>query len=385
MREPGTPLGGDALPRDVETAVIGGGVAGISTALFLARAGRDVVVLERAWPWSEASGANACALSIHDKLPEVQPLAELSMQQWARFEPEMGIDVQFVHSGGLRVATSERAAEAMRAYSREQEHAGLELEWLDGNALRVRVPWLGPKVVAATFCAGDAYASAFAAGAGLVHGAARAGVRLVGEAEVKAVRRDGGSYALETAKGALRAKNVVIAAGPWSGALAAALGCPVPLYVDINMGTITEPAPIFMNTSLLHAEGVLSLKQFSNGTVFIGGGWQGRGRFAMGEKFTIGDRLRQNYQLAVEVAPIIGPLRMMRSWAGYEAVSPDAMPVLGALPGSPGAYIATGARGGYSLGPGMGFTIAEKILRGGENSVAIDRFSPARFAGGGHA
>lgn len=385
MRGPGTQLGGDAMPREAEIAIIGGGIAGISTALFLSRAGRDVVVLERAWPWSEASGANACALSIQDKLPEVQPLAELSVRLWASFEPEMGIDVKFVRSGGLRVATSEQAARKMRAYSQEQERSGLEFEWLDGNALRDRAPWLGPKVVAATFCAGDAYANAFAAGTALVRATARSGARLVGQAEVTAVQHDGRSYVLETSKGMMRAATVVVAAGPWSGAIANSLAFALPLYVDVNMATITEPAPIFMDTSLLHAEGILSLKQFSNGTVFIGGGWQGRGRFAMGEKFTSGERLRQNYQVAVEVAPIIGPLRMMRCWAGYEAVSPDALPVLGSIPGMPGAYVATGARGGYSLGPGMGFTIAEMILNSGRTSVDIERFSPARFAGGGYA
>lgn len=385
MRGPGTQLGGDAMPREAEIAIIGGGIAGISTALFLSRAGRDVVVLERAWPWSEASGANACALSIQDKLPEVQPLAELSVRLWASFEPEMGIDVKFVRSGGLRVATSEQAARKMRSYSQEQERSGLEFEWLDGNALRDRAPWLGPKVVAATFCAGDAYANAFAAGTALVRATARSGARLVGQAEVTAVQHDGRSYVLETSKGMMRAATVVVAAGPWSGAIANSLAFALPLYVDVNMATITEPAPIFMDTSLLHAEGILSLKQFSNGTVFIGGGWQGRGRFAMGEKFTSGERLRQNYQVAVEVAPIIGPLRMMRCWAGYEAVSPDALPVLGSVPGMLGAYVATGARGGYSLGPGMGFTIAEMILNSGRTSVDIERFSPARFAGGGYA
>ena len=385
MRESGTPLGGDALPREAEIAVIGGGVAGISAALFLARAGREVVVLERAWPWSEASGANACALSIQDKLPEVQALGELSVRLWSEFESKLGIDVKFVRSGGLRVATSAEAARKMRAYSDDQARAGLEFEWLEGNALRDRAPWLGPKVVAATFCAGDGYANAFAAGAGLVPGAARAGARLVGEAEVTAIVPEGRGYALTTAKGTMRAANVVIAAGPWSGALAKSLGFALPLYVDVNMATITEPAPMFIDTSLLHAEGILSLKQFPTGNVFIGGGWQGRGRFALGEKITIGDALRQNYQVAVEVAPIVGTLRMMRCWAGYEAVAPDALPVLGAIPGHARAYVATGARGGYSLGPGLGFTVAEMILHGGRTSVDVAPFNPARFAGGAHA
>ncbi len=84
----------EAPPRDAEIAVVGGGVAGMSTALFLARAGRDVVLLERGVPWGDASGANAGTLSLQVKRTEVLDLCKLSLAVWKRFGDEMGDQVR---------------------------------------------------------------------------------------------------------------------------------------------------------------------------------------------------------------------------------------------------------------------------------------------------
>ena len=48
------------MTRDhADIVVIGGGLHGLSAALYLARAGKRVVILERAWVGRHASGATA--------------------------------------------------------------------------------------------------------------------------------------------------------------------------------------------------------------------------------------------------------------------------------------------------------------------------------------
>ena len=69
-------------PLGTEIAVIGGGIAGLSTALFLARDGAEVTVIERAEPWSEASGANAGTLSLQVKIIPVLALARYALDLW---------------------------------------------------------------------------------------------------------------------------------------------------------------------------------------------------------------------------------------------------------------------------------------------------------------
>lgn len=372
-------------PRDAEIAVVGGGVAGMSTALFLARAGRDVVLVERGVPWGDASGANAGTLSLQVKRTEVLDLCRLSLDIWRRFGAEMGIDVGFGQPGGLRVATNDAEVAFLREYSAEQrEGGGLAFEWLDGNALRAMAPWLSPRVRAATFCDQDAYSSPLLAGGSLPAAVAKAGGRIVGHAEVTALGHRNGGYEIETRKGTLRAKTLVITAGPWSGGIAHMLGVALPIYVDVNMLSVTEPAPFVLDRVVTHIGGILSLKQLANGTVLIGGGWQGRGRFAGMEKYADHVRLGQNLSVAVSVVPELARLRLVRTWAGYEAVAPDALPAFGRLPGMPGAYIAAAARGGYTFGPAQGLLISEMIL-GRPTSIPVERFDPARLLTGAHA
>jgi glycine/D-amino acid oxidase-like deaminating enzyme len=129
-----------------------------------------------------------------------------------------------------------------------------------------------------------------------------------------------------------------------------------------------------------HIGGVLSLKQYPNGTCLIGGGWQGRGGPEDGGRRELHyENLLHNMRVAAEVVPALAELRVVRAWSGFEAVAPDALPVVGRLPGHEDAFVLAGARGGYSQGPALGRSLAGLMLEG-RSSLPIERFEPARFA-----
>ena len=69
----------------------------------------------------------------------------------------------------------------------------------------------------------------------------------------------------------------MIAAGGWSKNIAAMMGVDLPIRARINTVSVTERAPRLMNSVIGHATGLLTMKQKDNGTVLIGGGWQGTG------------------------------------------------------------------------------------------------------------
>lgn len=368
-----------AAPRQVDVAVVGGGVVGMSAALFLARGGQSVAVFDRTEPWSDSSGSNAGTLSIQAMRVEVLAMARLGIVLWRRFQEEDGMNVGFHRLGGLLVGTDDADIPHLRAYAAKQKLAGLELEWLEANALRDRAPWLGPEVRAATFCDEDAHASPLLAGNAVIAAARRAGAAVLSQTPVQAIARDGGGYAVTTRYGDTRCRAVVVSAGPWSGEVARMLGVVLPLYVDTNMLTITEPGGPLFDRVVSHVAGILTLKQYENGTCMIGGGWQGRGVFATQQRKTDYDRLRQNWAMAATAVPGLAKLRAVRSWAGFQAVTPDALPVIGRLPGHDQAYIAAGARGGFHMGPAQGLSLAE-MIQGRASPLDLARFDPGRFA-----
>ena len=105
---------------------------------------------------------------------------------------------------------------------------------------------------------------------------------------------------------------------------------------------------------------------------------EGRGVFATQQRKTDYERLRQNWATAAAVVPGLARLRAVRSWAGFQGVTPDALPVIGRLAGHAHAYIAAGARGGYHMGPAQGLALAEMIM-GRAPPLALARFDPGRF------
>jgi glycine/D-amino acid oxidase-like deaminating enzyme len=362
------------LPARVDVAVIGAGIQGLTTALYLAREGREILVLERGDPWREASGVNAGSLAIQNKRLPLVPFAREAVRQWASFQHDLG-DVGLTLAGGLRVAESDVDVARLRESAAQQRALGLPLEWLDGASLRQRAPWLGSAVLAATFCPEDAFASPLLAGRVLEDAIGKAGVILRPQTSVLGVTGHG---QLETSRGSLRCRTLVMAAGAWSGQIGQWLGVSLPVGLDTNMLTITEPARPVMDRIVTNVRGTLTLKQYPNGTCMIGGGWQGHGDVVTRRKDLDYESLLHNVRVAAGVVPGLAPLHVVRSWAGLEGVTPDSLPLLGRLPGHDNVYVTACARGGFTLGPVLGRLLGELIVHG-ETSMPIAAFDPARF------
>ena len=90
-----------------EVVVIGGGVSGLSSAYFLARAGKDVVVVEKGTVGGEASGRSGGMISERVDEPPLIPLAVESLRLWPTLDDELGYPTEFTHQGRLQVAVME--------------------------------------------------------------------------------------------------------------------------------------------------------------------------------------------------------------------------------------------------------------------------------------
>ncbi|MCO1368527.1 NAD(P)/FAD-dependent oxidoreductase [Burkholderia multivorans] len=360
-----------------DAVLIGGGIFGQFAALTLAEHGRRVVLIDGATLWSEASSVNAGSLGVQNKLPELVPYTRWSWELWARMADRLGADVGVSRGGGYKVAMTDDEAARLDDTAAKQRALGLDVHMLDRAELRARAPWLSHEVVAATFSPEDGYASPTLVGPALRAAILRAGVRVVEHAKVASIRRQD-ALVVETDQGAFWSKSLGITAGACSGRLAAMLGAHLPIALDVNMVAVTESAPPTIGNMTSHARGILTLKQVANRSCLIGGGWQGIGTLDDRRKEVDYDQLVHNLRLAVRVVPGLAKLNVLRSWAGYEGVTPDSLPYLGRLGDDPDIYVAACARGGFTLGPIVGQLLGELIATG-ETSRPIDSFNPRRF------
>ena len=93
------------MARPIHTAdavVIGGGLHGCATALYLSKAGLKAVVLEKDHVGRHASGVNAGGVrSLGRALPEI-PLAVAALAQWHTIRGLLDDDCGFVSPGQIR-------------------------------------------------------------------------------------------------------------------------------------------------------------------------------------------------------------------------------------------------------------------------------------------
>ncbi len=373
---------GRALPERVDVAVIGGGYCGLSAALELARAGVRVAVLDAGPLGAGASTRNggmvggAVKLEWHDLARRVGPTRAAAMldDAGAAFEfiesliARERLDAAYERSGRLVLAwhpgqlrAFERQVQALgaradgvRILPRARQREEIGSDRYHGGVLIERAGALDP----ARFHRGLA-AAARAAGA-LLHG----------QAAVHRLERMGGGFALETARGPVRAAELIVATNGYTGALTPWLQrrvVPVSSYI-----IATEELPLELTRSLS-----------PNGRMFVDGRRllsyfrlsPDRRRVLFGGRVSLADVDEQQsamglYRRLIAVWPELAGCRISHSWKGALAFTFDRRPHMGTVEG---AHFAMGCNGsGVAMLTWLGHRIALKLLGRSERPCAFD-------------
>lgn len=368
------------LPATADVVVVGAGLVGMLAALELAETGRKVVVLEKSAYWREGSAANAGTLALQNKPMRLLAAYRTSLDLWDALPERLGAKLGRVMRGGLRVAQTDQECAQLAATVREQQSAGLEVELVHANQLRHLAPWLHPSVQAAGFCSRDGFASPLLTGEALLRAARQRGVVLAETCGVTDAVRQQAVWRLATRQGWISCPEVLIAAGPWTGTVAALFGTPMQVAMHVNMLSVTARLSQFIgNMVVTHVGGRLTLKQFPNGTCILGGGFQGIGELHSGRKELDFAQLRTNIAMHCSVVPLLGRATLVRSWAGFTAAPADGLPAVGPLPGLAGVSVAITTGAGFTLGPLIARLAAHCAMNRKPDATAA-MFDPARLA-----
>jgi glycine/D-amino acid oxidase-like deaminating enzyme len=347
---------------EFDAAVIGAGVMGCSTALHLARAGMTVALLDRGAICREASGVNAGTLTMQMTRAALIPYALRAHEMWLRMAEWCdGGDVRAVACPGLSVAFTEAEAAMLETRARIRREAGAPIELVSGGRAMAVEPGLSDRVLLAGHCPIDGFASAYLTGRAFRPALLNAGVALFEGRAVRGVDQAPPGFTLDTAAGPLRARRLVLAGGVWLEEMAAWLGLHLAIKVLVNQLVVTERMKPVMRTVLGVASGLLSLKQYANGTVLIGGGWQGIGDRARGGLAVRAENFSGKVRLAAYTVPALREARVVRAWLGLEAETADALPAIGPIPGVADAWIIGSVHSGYTSGPYFGKLLAQAV------------------------
>jgi sarcosine oxidase, subunit beta len=358
-----------------EVIVVGAGSVGVPVAWSLARAGVRTLVLDTGA--SAGQGANKAAIggvrATHADPAKIRVGRE-SLRVFATWEDEHGDDIEWVTGGYAFVAYREQEEATFRKLLQTQQRHGLDIDWLDRDAMLDRVPDLaheseeGEPLRGGTFSPGDGHCSTLLASHALVEAARRAGAEFrfgervtelfVADGRVRGVRTDRGSYA---------APVVVNAAGGAAAKVAALAGEELAVRADLHEAAISEPVAPFLTPLVVDVR-----PGPGSANVYFYQSKGGQLVFCLTPSPPIwGDDLRETSVFLPQVAkrlvalmPRLRHLRVRRTWRGVYPMTPDGSPLVGWSEQTAGLLHAAGMCGqGFMLGPGVGSLVARMVRR----------------------
>ena len=401
VREADAPVPTSALPERADVVVIGGGVAGTSAALWLARAGADVCLLERRGIADRASGRNdgqlLLGLGEHYNRIVGQFGRDDARRLWTSIHANndalkreigaSGIACDLHEAGGLRLAETEHEFAELAEASRLLTEDGIHHELLDADETAAALP-LSTGFHGALRLAGEAVVQPAAMVRGLARAAAAAGARVVENADVTAVVGDGSPRRIELGDGRSLTAEVVVhctsALAPQldgSGFLARTL---FPFRGQI-LATDLLPAEVASAFPAAAMSSNFCYEYFRmHGARFVIGGmrWSVSGEEqGIVDDTGVHDGVSANLRRYVaEHFPRLADVAFPHVWTGIMCGTPDGLPLLGALPGQPGVFALCGFNGyGMSFAFLAGRSLAEQVTEGRAADPATPMFAPRRF------
>lgn len=355
---------------------------GCAAAYYLAQGGAKVTLLERGELAGEASGASAGMLAAlsgegADRGAAFNALCADSLDRYNWLIPELaetGVDVRYTRTGVFHLALTEAQAAALQArFERGSMPRGTRL--LQGNDILKEEPQANPRALLALLTPDEAYVDSQRLTVALAEAARRLGVSVETGTRLRGFLRSGDRLrGVRTANATLEGDAVLLAAGPWTRALARRLGANVPVRPVRGQMLSLDGPPQPLRHMVWGSDGYL-LPREDNQT-YVGASVEEAGY----RKRTTASVLNRLRRAAIALVPSLSSAKERRAWAGLRPGTPDDLPILGLLPGWQNVWVATGHfRNGILLAPGSASLIAESILAG-RPDPRLEPFSPRRFA-----
>ena len=384
----------------MSTIIVGGGIVGAAVAYFLAeRREPDVTLLERGELGSGTSKGGLGGIR-HQFVDELDVrLSKLAASFWRSYDDLTAARHEFRQRGYLFIANTPEGLELLRQPMPLYERVGVNVEMVDPAAIAHLVPGMRvDDVVGGRFGAEDGYGDPLQALAGFAAFATLGGVRIREGVTVRELVRNGDRVTgVRTDEGVMSADRVLLATGCWTAPLAATVGIVVPIWPYARSIMESQPIPQLNRSPMVielesgfHFRPKANLVRFAMPNIAQDGSLE-KGPAGVPTVFP-GDYAPLEVPAALEPwvreratwrHPAFAGVEIRSSWSCYYEMTPDDHPIVGAVPGLEGLYIAAGFSGhGFMHAPATARLIVEEMLDGRAVTLDIRDLSLERFQTG---
>ncbi len=388
----------DPLPTRARAVVVGGGIAGVSTAYHLAALGvRDVVLLEQGRLTCGTTWHAAGLVGQTRATRNATRMSRYGIELYASLERETGLATGWKRCGSLNVAKTKDRLVLMKRQMARAKSFGVEFEFVSPSEAGRIAPILRTDDLAgAVWIPGDGRANptdltqSLARGARMRGATIAEGVKVTG-VDIRKGRVRGVRWASRGAEGAIECESVVNCGGQWARALGRAAGVTVPLYAAEHFYLVTKPiAGVTPDLPVIRdPDGYLYYKEEVGGLVM--GGFEPEAKpwnvdpIPDGFEFQLLPEDWDHFEIlmrnAVHRTPCLETAEVKLLLNGPESFTPDGNFILGEAPELAGYFVCAGFNSaGIANAGGAGKLVAEWIVRGEAPvdlwDVDIRRFAP---------
>ncbi len=418
------------LPERTGIVVIGGGIIGVCTALFLAEKGHAVVLCEkgriageqssRNWGWCRTMGRDEAEI----------PLAIESLKLWRGLNERTGRDTGFRTPGIMYLCENETEVAAQEAWLEQARPYQVDSRLLRGAELEAAMPGATGMFIAGMHTPSDGRAEPMHAAPAIAEAARDHGAKIFTHCAVRGIDlHNGRLVGVLTENGRIRCDAAVLAGGAWSRLFAGNAGLDLPQLKVL--GSVFRTLPLEGGPEITAAGSVFAFRKR------LDGGYSVARRNANTAEITpdhfrllsdffprlinnrheirlrVGTRsweeLRTKRSWTMDEAtpmeavrvldpkpkqgilaearavmarafPVFAKMEVAQSWGGLMDVTPDAVPVIDQVERIPGFFVATGFSGhGFGIGPGAGKLMAD-LVAGDRPLVDPTPYRLGRFA-----
>jgi sarcosine oxidase subunit beta len=381
------------VTKTIDVIVVGGGINGACIAFHLAERGVRVTLVEKDSIAAGPTGRSCGIIRQHYSHEVTVRMALESLRFFESFEERVGGNCDF-HRTGYLIAAGPDHIDTLVANVALQQSLGVNTRVVSVDELRELEPGVSTEgIVGAAYEPDSGYADPYSTAAALAHRAEELGAEILTGTRVRSIIVEGGrAGGVITDEGRLEAESVVLATGPWSPRLAAALGVELPItpcrvqvclfnraedlahekvFIDSPLGVYTRPegedVMLVGSIETDEAEAVVEDPEH----------FQRVADFDAVSRYS--ERLMQRF-------PLMDKGSFLNGYASLYDVTPDWQPILDELPGVENLYCAAGGSGhGFKLAPKVGEMMAELVIAGKSPEDDIEFFSFDRFARGQRA
>jgi glycine/D-amino acid oxidase-like deaminating enzyme len=422
----------ETLPQRADVVIIGGGIIGTSSALFLAQKGISVALCEKGHIAGEQSSRNWgwCRKMARD--PREIPLIIESLRLWERMNETVEAETGFRTCGIMYLGETAAELAQLEAWLEHARQYQLDTRLIGGDEVAERLPGLAKKWAGALYTASDGKGEPQLAAPAIANAARRLGAGIHTHCAVRGIETAAGRVAgVVTEKGRIACQSVVLAGGAWSRLFCGNLGVELPQLKVL--GSVMRTEKLEGGPEISASGGLFGYRKRMDGgyTVATLGvrtidlvpdnfrllfdylpaarlHWK-KLRFRFGNRFAEEWRIKRRWSLdeatpfeavrtldpaadpfvldraradIVASFPAFRDIKIAETWGGMIDVMPDAIPVISAVDQVPGFFIATGFSGhGFGIGPGAGRLVADMVA-GGPTIVDPMPFRLSRFTDG---